>query len=365
MIWLGLILPVSYVPGYTGAALQTQWAVLSPVLALGLWKNGRTNFTHMLWLAFIAYAVWSLDWTMNIYDSVGGIWFAAIWCLSFWLGSTNIPFKNLWKGLAIGLSVSSVIACIQALGYHPIYTQHGQGDAGLFVNTTYLGASAAIILIGLICHRLWYYIPLVTPALILANSRGAWLVVGVALVCKYLNWRVALIFGLGAGLFFLFQQSESDALRFAYWQATSRNVSWFGFGAGTFNDFWFVYRGGLIHPEFAHNEVLQFLFEYGIGALPLFAILAFALAQTDSLEWPVLVAFASLALFYFPFHCPLAAFIGCAIAGRVIRDRYLLRDYLDYCRSHILSWDTDQKPGSDRDRGMAIPMGSRTQESLA
>lgn len=335
MFWLGLFLPVVYVPGYTGASIQTQWPLLFAILPpLTLWRSGRLGYVHLLGILFLFYGALSLRWTIDFHDSIWGLLIVCTWALSFWLGYTLPSLIRMWKGLAIGLSVSSVVAISQWFGYHPVLTYMFNSSAGLLYNTNCEGAVAALILIGLISHRLWFYIPGVLPSLILSHSRGAWLVLALALVAKYLNWKIALGLLLAALLVFTFYPPSSDVLRLMIWRMAYQNLSWFGLGPGTFIHVWLEYQGATYRPEFAHNDYLQLWFEFGLGALAIYCILAWSLLGTSSAgsrlrcpDWPVLVAFSSLGLFWFPLYSPIPAFIGCVVAGHLVRDRNLFRSY--------------------------------------
>jgi hypothetical protein len=336
LLVLGILLPIVSIPGYTSVFVTIQWPLLLIVLGLTLWKHSELSILHFTGILFFIYAISSFFWSINYQDSIWGIMIAYIWLLSFWLGTTTESLTDLWKGLAIGLSVSSLIAIFQALGYKPVFAY--EGNPGLFFNSTTLGTYTTLVIIALISHKLWYYIPLVLPGFILSYSRGAWLVVFIALIAKYLHWSVAIISLIVAAIFMIYWQSPSDEVRLQIWQIAYRSLTWFGFGAGTFVDIIYQYQGTLHHPEFVHNDYLQFVFEYGVGSIAILTIIAAALFQTQTKDWPVFVAFATFGLFYFPFHCAISAFIGCVVAGHITRDKYLLRDYLHSGGFNRLAW---------------------------
>ncbi len=319
-MWLiGLILPICYVPGYLGASIPTQWVVLWAVLPLALWRPAPVNFLHLLWIVFLAYALVAFTWTPNTGLSIFAVAIAAVWALSFWLGSLPESLRPLWKGLAIGMSASSAVALLQVAGINPVMTAWGY--PGLFVNPTVSGAAAALVLVALIQHRLWFYIPGALPGLVLAQSRGAWLAVVLAMLCRYFDWRAAVSTLAAAGLAFYLWQGPSDIVRLQIWQLAAMHLSPLGAGPGTFGALG-IQTGqmGLVH-----NDYLQIVFEYGVGSLAIFVIMGAALAQTERTEHPVLVAFLALGLFWFPLYSPLTAFIGTAVAGHLVRDWSLVR----------------------------------------
>jgi O-antigen ligase len=147
-----------------------------------------------------------------------------------------------------------------------------------------------------------------------------------------------------AGIFLGFHQAPSDVLRLHVWQVAYDYLTWTGLGAGTFVNVMFKFdghmfrNGSMFHPEFAHNDFIQAAFEYGLGAIPLFAVIGASLIQKEAKDWPIFVAFVTLCLFHFPFHCPISAFIGCVVAGHITRDRYLVRDYVRGGRLDRLAW---------------------------
>lgn len=313
MFLLGLLLPLVFIPGYTGVSIPTQWAFLGVALLPVLWRSGPLSVVPWPGLAFLAFAVVSMAWTL---DFGFGLWAAVIWGLSFWYGWTSPNLLSLWRGLAIGLSVSSVVAVFQALGFQPVFAQ---GPAGLLFNTGVLGACVALVTIALICHEQWAFIPGLFPALWFAHSRAAWAIVILAMVAKYVHWTAAVIvLGIGGALIYL-HQGSSDFLRLQFWQMALHNLTVFGHGVGSFNSIYTWYDGRPFHPENVHNDYLQLLFEFGIfGLIPVIG-LAFALGRTEAKDWPVLVAIAALGLVYFPLWSPIPAFIGCAVAGHILR----------------------------------------------
>lgn len=363
---LGLALAICFIPGVTGASIPTQWALLSAVLPLSLWRSGLITPLHWLWVGFISWSIGIAADVANLYTAFLGLWFVSIWALSFWLGSTLPSLAQLWKGLAIGLSISSLVAMAQALGYHPVEIADCTPTCipGLLFNSTMQGATIALVLIALVSHRLWLWIGLLPVGLILANSRGAYLILAATALTR-IHWLAAIAaLILGALVFSLFL-NPSDSQRLQVWGYAIRGLTSVGWGPFAFNDIYFSWRGQLTHAEFVHNDYLQLWFEFGIGALALYAIFGMALAQTNALDWPVAFAFALLAAFYFPLYTPLTAFIGCVVAGHLSRDWAAGSDLSNRWRSRLLSWHTLASTGLNRSRRHAIPILPRTSSSEA
>jgi hypothetical protein len=348
MFWLGLVLPICYVPGWTGAAIPTQWGVLAVVGAASLWRSGSVTREHWLGIWFIFFTALSLMWAVNPYDSVWGLAVVLIWAGSFWLGSTlydsqlrSGSLADLWKGLAIGLTVSSVVSIAQAAGFHPLPVADVAGHPGLLYSPLVSGSVSALVIVGLVCHRAWRYVPGVLPLFILSHNRGGWLVVAVGLAARYLGWRLAAGIVMFAIVLMVVHPQPSDIQRMQIWDAAYSNLRWFGLGPGSFTDLWMMVeelgQKVMERPEFAHNDYIQFVFEAGLGSVLVFALMAAILAQPKATEWPVFAGFAALGLFFFPFHTPLCAFIGCVAAGYIVAERRRVRDFERECRSYFLS----------------------------
>lgn len=321
MLPLGLLASLAYIPGYTGAIIPTQWVVLSCVLPLALWCRGRMTLGHWLGAVFLVYAFASATWAADPFDVIWGLWTLSIIALAFWLGSTCIDLRNLWIGLAIGLTVSSVFAVLQFYGIRPVLGGTGLRSSGLLFNPLVLGSASALVIVGLLSEQLYWWIPGVAPGFLLAQSRGAIFALLCGVWMVYRPKPIPLIFGVLTVAFLVTSfPSSADLIRFQLWWATIENLTLFGHGPGSFLGFFYQPGKALIHPEYAHNDILQLLFEYGLGAFALIAVFGLGFTQTDSTEWPVLVTFVILGLVSFPLYTPLTALVGACVAGRCVGD---------------------------------------------
>lgn len=323
MFYLGLLLPVCFVPGYIGAIIPTQWVVLSMILPLGLWRSGV--FIPATWagLAILAWSAISITWAPNAYDAGFGLWLACIWALAFWFGTTINDFRPLWRGLAVGMTINSAVVISQALGYRPVL---GEGNAGLMFNSTLLGCSAVLVIIALVSQRQWHYIPGILPAFFLAHSRGAFLVLALTLLTRWLRVRYILCaMALAAVILVLTLNdftSDSDKIRLTIWGSTIRSLNLWGHGIGSFSTY-LIYSDRMLYPERVHNDYLQLWFELGPMALAVYFAYFMVLRQRTSDHWPIFFAFTLFGLFYFPLWAPIPAFMACVVAGAMLRDRYL------------------------------------------
>ena len=158
MFLLGTIVSLCYIPGVTGAYIATQWSVLAVLLPFALlWRSGPFTVFHLLGLLFVAYAVIMLPWSPNLYGSVFGLWLLTIAALSVWFGTTlTDDTRSLYAGLAVGASVSSLLAVLQYFGVETVPTSSTSPNfAGLYVNSVQQGTVLALIVVALVTERMW------------------------------------------------------------------------------------------------------------------------------------------------------------------------------------------------------------------
>jgi hypothetical protein len=201
-------------------------------------------------------------------------------------------------------------------------------------------------------------LPSLAPGVMLAHSRGAWIALTVGLLGCYT--RSLWVFGAVAGLavFYLYSPlSGSDTERMFIWRAAWDNLKWLGWGPGVFYTIALPRNGAFsLYPEYAHNDALQLMFEYGVGALLPFAIFGYALWRTDIREWPVVLAFVVAGCYSMPLFMPLTAFLGLVAVGRVLRVHGLAGRDSDRSRQHVVPWDSASYVQASRP---AIPVASR------
>lgn len=337
MFLLGIIVSLCYIPGLTGAFIATQWPVLSILLPLSLWRVAPATPFHWLWLLFVAYGFVRLRYAPIFQDGVYGLWLVCIMGLSFWLGSTSDGLRRLYAGLAVGASVSSVIAIFQFFGYSvvPYVTS---SPAGLYVNSVAQGLVLALLVVALATERMWLWVPLLVPGLVLSSSRGAWLALAVGLISVHVRrvWVLGLV--AVAGACFVAMQAPSDNARLFIWNAAATNLTWAGWGPGSFFSWLLWYGDNTLYPEYAHNDALQLAFEYGIGAALPIGILAWALTRTTEREWPILVAFVTAGCYSMALWVPVVSFLAWVVAGRLVRSWAVVRSDSDSRRWYVVPW---------------------------
>ena len=358
MFWLGLAVAVCFIPGYTGASIPTQWVLLSCVVPLALWRKGEMTLLHWAGVAFLAYACLSLAWARDFYLGIWGVWTWTILALVVWLGSTEDSLNGLFRGLAIGMSVSSTLAVIQYLGWNPVVTINPLRPAGLFFNPMAHGEILTLTIVALVSLRLWPYIPALLPGLALSGSRGAFIALGVGLLCVYLRRLPTILFAIAALLFVIgFAYSPTDTMRLQIWRVAWENLNLRGWGTGSFMGLMYMSSPtNLMHPEYAHNDYLQLAFEYGlVAAIPL-GIFLLVLRQVSAPEWPILVTFLFMGTFSFPLYMPVTAFIAALCTGRLARG-WSSAWYRSGERRHgVVLGDQPRGSQTDRVREAVIPI---------
>lgn len=343
MFWFGAIVSLCYVPGVTGAYIATQWPLLAVALsfdlmwayAAGRWpavagllpsyqpRKGVFTAFHAAGLMFVAYAFVRSFYTPAPDASMYGVWLVVIMGLCLWFGTTmEEPPRRLYAGLALGASVSSALAVAQffGLGWPPTTSNT---IAGLYINSVQQGTVLIIIVVALAALRMWWWVPALIPGIALSHSRGALVALAVGLLaCRFRRVWVFGVVGVAGAFYLLSPLASSDAERMQIWELAWSNLTWIGQGPGI------MYTvilprlgdsGAVYFPEYAHNDALQFAFEYGLAAVVPYAVFAYAAYRTDLEEWPAVAAFLTAGCYSMPVFMPIAMFLAFAAAGRAVR----------------------------------------------
>jgi hypothetical protein len=329
---LAFAVAVAFWPGIAGAATTPRWAMVGAAAFL---LRDRTATIADLWFGlFIAWSALTLLWAgVAQWDGIGALLVLILLFSGFWLGNQLADLRAVYIGAAIGLSVSSLIAVAQAIGWQAVPTI--TPISGLFVNGNFLAEAAALILVAVVVEKLWWIVPGLLPALALPLARGAILAAAVALMVHYgAKWRIALpiaavciaIFGVA-----LIHKSDASLIeRIAIWRSALNGLTFFGHGIGSvWSQFPAYDLRPLPHldsPENLHNEFLNVAFETGVVGLILFCSLCLILAGPLDTARLVLIALFVESCFAFPLHMPATGFFGMVVAGHAMRGRYLLRD---------------------------------------
>lgn len=329
----GLFLALAFDPFVFQGATTPRWCYLAMALPVmvGLAPVRGITVLHPIGLLLLAWCAASLTWTSNIYDGAGQFIHLIIMALAFVLGARLDSLAEIFKGLALGLTVSSALVAIpHSIPYSIMSTAH----EGLMGNRNMLAEATMLVALGCIVYRLWWYLPGLTPALYFAQSRAAML----ALIAASLVWLwprsktgcIALAALIGTATIAAFGlRLDTAAERIAIWQDTIPGLTWLGHGLGSYyTDFAYTathWDLAQTRPEHAHNELLETAFELGAVGIVLFAgffALAYRWASPD--HHPLLAALFAMGMVSFPLHVPVTAFLGSLLAGHAVRSGHRL-----------------------------------------
>ena len=336
MILFAFGLTVIQIPGITAGAIHPGWAYLSVLLPF-LVSKVEMNLLHWLGAIFIIYAGLSLLWAPT---GTEAFWHLCLIVGCFCLGSI-VNLRSIYIGLALGVTISSIIVLFQVNGIDVV--PENAAPAGLFANKLVLGWLACLVLIGLVSKKLWWYIPGVLPSALLTEARSA--ILGVTVAGFVWLWPRSRMSALGIAfaiviaavvIILINYRMEGIQVREYIWIDTLKGFTLFGHGIGSF-DYYFpmlnTYLDPTItRPDHAHNDFIEYIFELGIGVIPLFVIIALLLWQKEN---EVFIGYLVMAFFGFPTYHPATAFIGAIVAGKLASDWSLVRYKSYFSRSNL------------------------------
>lgn len=318
---LGFAVTASCWPGMEGTASLSRWAALSVILPLAMcWVRVRLTWPLTALLALIGWAALSLIWTPIQAYGANEVWKWLLLAMAFMVGAGLVDLKGVFRGMAVGLIPSAVLALGQFV------------SAGTFGNPDLMGEAAALVLFGLLVTEARPLMCL-APALCLAMShaRGALLAFGIAIVAAFKVRGLLLAMAPLVLMLLLVVPASKNMLsthsmaeRVQIWTNTAKGITWLGQGAGSYVTI-YPQLAPPEHlrnarPEHAHNDFLEFAFEYGVVGLALGA--AFVSLVIGFAALPVrllLLAGAVEASFGFPLHNPATAFVLAVVAGFAAR----------------------------------------------
>lgn len=355
-LFLGFIIAIAYVPGWFGASIPTAWLVLIIVMPIIFcFCELELNLVNVLGGLFIIFVTLSLFWTQNF--NIGFLYFLEIIALScvFCFGSNLNSLENCFKGLALGLGVSSIIAFLQRFTEYKFIFTIGNDVVGLFVNPNIYSEVSALMLISLLVMKLYWWIPVTLPGLILIQSRTAFVGLGVGLFFWLLNKnkRYAILAPIGIAIvtYIFYRNSFSFSTideRFALWKDTLRGLTLFGSGVGSYEIYYplnaIFIDTTISRPKFAHNDLLQSISEFGIFSLPLMLMIV-AIFKIKSEFRIILITVGTMSLFTYSLHVPMEIFIACIVAGYITGHNASYWNIGNSWGSTLLTWFKNRRYG--------------------
>lgn len=332
---LSFAIMTAFVPGIIGATSNTSWAVMWLAMPL-LLLNCKIEITliHILGLIFLSYAALSLLWSPHgLLELMQLLALASV----FVWGFTIKDLRKVTIGLAVGLAVSSVIAILQ---YFKIDLGILTTDklTGLFINPNIYAEVSGMLLVLILIYKLWWFIPVTIPGL-LVSSRAVVIALGITLAM--FTWTKSKLLSVAIVLFSWFiafklsirdtifsdlgieaVNTKSLNIRIGMWQDMLSGFSIFGNGIGSFVYLFPEYNKHLdvtvSIAEYAHNDLLQLIFELGIGAIPLVLIVAYLL-KVNNEHRNALIFFLIIGFFGFPLHMPVTGFVVALVAAQLVK----------------------------------------------
>ena len=330
------LLAIVHVPGVTGATTLASWGFLSLTLPWLLLGKLEMTLGHWLGVLFLSYATLSLQWSPRELDGIESLWHWAMLGGAFCLGHRLKTLRGAFLGLGLGLAVSVVVGAFQIAGFEPVLSNATYpAVSGLLYNSNVFSETAAIVMVGLIVYRLWWLAGLVAVGVLMGEGRGALLALTMVSICCFIpaKYRFIVLLGAAAAMGAVLSakySTMSGSMRMEVLTAAFADGNpVFGHGIGSFGiETWRAWFDHL------HNDFLEAIYEFGIGAWLLFALLASAVCRTGPAR-PVLFCFAVIACFSFPVALPVTGFVAALVTGHLHRYRRMVWHRDAFRRSHI------------------------------
>jgi hypothetical protein len=317
---------VLYLP-MPGAYEAPRWAAVQvgATAALIFVHPLRAGRAHWLGAAFLAWCAATAAWAVSSLDSAGALLQlvagAAAFCVAAELDADDL--RPFWTALALAACANAAVAVAQVLGWHAFdMTGLVAGQpVGLFGNKNVMANLGAVAALGTLALAPgWQRAALLIGSLVCALlplSRGAAVALVAGLAVRFLRWRGMAIAAAATSILVLVdvllvpsRATGSLAPRLEMWDWTITNLAPLGWGIGNY---------GTIFP-FGHaaNDLLELVFETGVGAALLVALVVACLARGGaSPERSVMVALLVEAAVSAPLHEPATFLVGAVVAGRL------------------------------------------------
>ena len=331
---LAFLVGVAYVPALPSNATVGRWIVLGLIVSILLYRvRLRPGPGH--WLA-AALGVWMLAgfaWAVSLWDHAGAAVQWLVLGMVFVVAAERPDLTSWWRGLCAGITVSTAFALAQAAGFNPVWTVYDGGYVGLFLSKNMAAEISTLALVGAIglawrdLRSNWWLLPgpavavymvgsrVAVLALLVAAMTRAWLAIdradrpiaGLVLVTGGALVAV-LILVFAPGLLSMNGSWLYVTDRWLIWRHVVPLITLWGDGLGSF-------QIAMTTVEFAHNELIQYGFELGVGVFLLVGIFVYAFGGSDVIERCALAALVAQCMVWFPLHAPATAMVFATLAG--------------------------------------------------
>ena len=354
---LAFVVAIADIPGLLSAAVFPRWAALSIGAAFIFARHSpavRITPAHIAGILFIAWSAVGVLWSESPWDTAAALMQLVFLAIVFCIGAEAGNLRLTWIALALGATISAIVALIQIGGFSVFVAPGvdpgipGSADplvgAGLFGNKNAAAQFGALAFLGFVFGTMPSWLGLIPllgsmTMMVLPMSRGALAAAFIGALASIvktapgsprIKWMVLAgvvalcIAAIVFDLYFVRARIDSSVLpRLRMWEFTAVNLKIFGWGAGSY---------GYVFPfDHASNDPLELVFESGIGAVLLGFVVCYGLGVRTveglfEAEFAVLVAFIVAGLTAFPWHQPATAFIAALAAGRLAGARHRERD---------------------------------------
>jgi hypothetical protein len=317
MAFLGFVLTIAVHPWLIGGFVTLRWLVLLGAVPALMAMQERGVRLGWEWTIVLAWGAASLLWAPNAALGADKLLHLAILFLLFNLGGS----RDLAQGMCWGMIVNALVCVIQLFGYWPGPSIIHSVPGGLYLNRNMMAEIAGPLAVWAVAQRQWKWSIGPVACMILAPDRAAIVAVGVLIAAWRKRWAWLSLIALGIGFAALtyFKGIESFGERAIIWRHAWEEISLWGNGLGAFRVNW-------PHLEYVHCDPMEFVYELGIGALPLVWLVWRGFRGDGALATKL--AFAALlveSLFSFPFQLPSSAALGASLLGDLYRAREPLR----------------------------------------
>ncbi len=333
LVVLSFLISIAYWPGVSGGSTTPRWALLSVFIPFLLMFN-RVPLTvgHLCGIFFLAYAGVSIAWAPFLPFALNAYWQMILMAGAFALGSSLTSLRSVLIALGVGFALNGMFVIIQGIWWNPWHYLETPGNPNIvatFINGNLLAECTAITLIGLAAYRVWWLVPLQLPAIILPWTNGTPRAPIVAIAVAWIAWlwprrpiiatHIAGLLVIG-GILVIGGHNDSVYQRYNFWVDTIKGINtWWGHGIGsyyiTFPEYSEHSNTLISRPENAHNDWLEYIYELGIGVVPLIYLLGIALRSNKEPERLMLIGAITISAVGFALHMPAGQFLAALTAG--------------------------------------------------